>query len=271
MSGNPIGELKIKEIKKKASCVIVLFSDGEKLKLSPSTFTEFRLYPDKQIAPEEYERILSYQQEDAYYDKALSYLGKENYTVHSLSKKLLDKGASQKQVDSIVKRLSGENLLDDERYARTYSEDVAKIRCLGKKRILRDLKEKGVSQDILSSLLFPEEEELSKALVAANIYDRKYSRATNRSKMEKVILALIQRGFSDEVARKAAHEEVTPIDPQTERARLEKDFELANIRYGRKFEGFDKERRIMAYLLKQGYEYDDVKNIIEDKTKEERI
>lgn len=270
MSGNPTGEHKIKEIKKKSSCAIVLFADGEKLKLSPSTFSEFRLYKEKILEEEEYAKILRFQAEDVYYDKALSYLGKDNYTVYSLSKKLLDKGATQEQVDSIVKRLSEDNLLDDARYAKTYAEDVAAIRCLGKKRVLRDLKEKGVSAEILASLSFSDEEELSKALLAANLYDRKYSRATNRSKMEKVIVALIQRGFSDDIARKAAHQQVTTADPATERAKLERDYELASIRYGRKFEGFEKERRVMAYLLKQGYEYDDVRTILDEKAQEEK-
>lgn len=258
MSGNQIGELTIKEIKKKPSSVVVVFSSGEKWKLSPSTFTESPLYEGKTLTEKEAADLLSLQQEEEYYDKALSLLEKQNYTVFVLSQKLLDKGATPAQASSICKRLEKEGLLDDKRYAKTYAEDVARIRCLGKRRVLFELKKKGIREEILSSLDFPEEIELEKAREAANIFDRKYARATNLSKKAKVVKNLLERGFSQEVAEQAANEEVTLNDVEDEKARLRAAYELAQIRYGRKYEGYEKKKRVVAYLLKQGYRYEDI-------------
>ncbi len=258
MSGNQTGELTIKEIKKKPSSVVVVFSSGEKWNLSPSTFTESPLYEGKTLTEKEAADLLRFQQEEEYYDKALALLEKQNYTVSVLSRKLLDKGADKAQVSSICLRLQEEGLLDDKRYAKTYAEDVARIRCLGKRRVLFDLKKKGIRDDILSSLSFPEEAELEKAREAANLFDRKYARATNLSKKAKVIKNLMERGFSEEIARQAANEKVTMNDMEDEKARLRASYELAQIRYGRKYEGYEKKKRVVAYLLKQGYRYEDI-------------
>ncbi len=269
VSGKQTGELLIKEIKKKSSVVVVVFSNGDKVKLSPSTYTEFRLYPGKELSSEEYKDILAYSSNDTYYDYALGCLSKDNYTVYSLSKKLSNKGATPKQIEDICHRLEEEDLINDERYAKTYAEDVAKMRCLGKRRILEDLKEKGVPAKILDELSFSYEEELSKALDGARIYNKKYVKATNKSKKEKVVRALLARGFDEEVAKAAAKEEVTPNDEMAERARLRMAFDLAYIRYSRKYEGYQLTQKVLIYLLKQGYRYEDIKPLIEDKHLEE--
>lgn len=269
MSGKQTGELLIKEIKKKPSVVVVSFSNGDKVKLSPSTYTEFRLYQGKEVSKKELEDILAYSSNDAFYDYALSCLSKDNYTVFSLSKKLLNKGASTKQAKEICQRLEKEDLINDERYAKTYTEDVAKMRCLGKRRILEDLKEKGVPARILDELTFSYEEELSKALEGARIYNKKYVKATNKSKKEKVVRALLARGFDEEVAKAAAKEEVTPNDEMAEKARLRMAFDLAYIRYSRKYQGYQKTQKVLIYLLKQGYRYEDIKPLLEDKNMEE--
>lgn len=269
VSGKQIGELLIKEIKKKSSSIVVVFSFGDKLKLSPSTYTEFRLYPGKEVSKQEYDEIISYSNNDYYYDYALGCLSKDNYTVFSLTKKLVNKGATSKQTEDICKRLMEEDLINDERYAKTYAHDVAKMRCLGKRRILADLKEKGVPASILDNLQFSYEEEFSKALEAARAYNKKYAKATNQSKKEKVIRALLVRGFEEEIAKTAAKEEVTPNDEMAEKARLRMAFDLAYIRYSRKYEGYQRSQKVMTYLLKQGYRYEDIKPLMEAKNIEE--
>ena len=270
MSGKQIGKA-IKEIKKKSSTVVVILNDGEKLKLSHSSYTEFRLYEGKALEEEELSSLLAYEKEGEFYDYALRLLGKENYTVSSIRDKLLGKGADEKQVASILARLEKEDLLNDERYAKIYVEDIASLRLLGKNKVLAELNRKGIKEDILSSLSFPEEKELEKALSAASLLNKRYAKTSNGTKKDKGINALIRRGFSYEISSKAIEETLTPNDEEEEKQRLCRDFELAYARYERKYEGRKIFDAALKYLLRKGYAYEDVVSLIERKKQEEGL
>ncbi len=267
MSGKQIGNV-IKEIKKKSSIVIVVLSSGEKLKLSHSSYTEFRLYEGKELSEEELAKLCSYEKEGEFYDYALRLLGKDNYTVSMISKKLLGKGADEKQIASILTRLEKEDLLNDERYAKVFVEDVAALRCIGKNKVLAELRVKGIGNDILSKLEFPEEKECEKASTAASFLDKKYAKAANGAKKDKAIRALIGRGFTYEVAAKAVETMLTPNDEEEEKSRLLRDFELAYARYSRKYEKKKTLEAVLKSLLRKGYDYEDVSSLIMKKKQE---
>ncbi len=268
VSGKQTGNA-IKEIKKKSSTVVVILSNGEKLKLSHSSYTEFRLYEGKELGEEELASLLSYEKEGEFYDYALRLLGKDNYTVSAITNKLLSKGADAKQTSSIIERLKKEDLLDDERYAKVFVEDIAELRCLGKNKILAELKHKGIDEGILSKLEFPEEKEFERACTAASLLDKKYAKAANGAKKDKAIRALITRGFSYDVASRAIEEKLTPNDKEEEKSRLLRDFELAYARYSRKYEGKKIYESVIKSLLRKGYDYDDISSLIVKKKEEQ--
>ena len=268
MSGKQTGKT-IKEIKRKASTVVVILSDGTKLKLSHSSYTEFRLYEGKELSEEELSSLLSYEKEGEFYDYALRLLGKENYTVSSLRNKLLGKGADEKQTESIIARLKKEDLLNDERYAMIYVEDIAYLRLIGKNKVLAELRYKGIEGDALLRLSFPEEKELEKARSAAALLNKKYAKAANGAKKDKAIRALISRGFSYEIAYKAIDGTLTPNDEETEKNGLLRDFELAYARYSHKYEDKKAFEATLKCLLRKGYDYEDVVALINKKKKGE--
>ena len=261
MSGKQTGNI-IKEIKKKSSIVIVVLSNGDKLKLSHSSYTEFRLYEGKKLSEEELVNLLSYEKEGEFYDYALRLLGKDNYTVSLLSKKLLGKGADEKQVSSIVERLKKEDLLNDERYAKVFVDDVAELRSIGKNKALAELRIKGIDDSILSKLEFPEEKEYERACTSACMLDKKYSKAANGAKKDKAIRALIAKGFAYDIASKAVEEKLTMNDKDEEKDRLARDFELSYVRYSRKYEGKKVYEAVIKSLLRKGYDYDDISSLI---------
>lgn len=269
MSGKQTGNI-IKEIKKKPSVVIVTFSNGEKIKLSHSSYVEFRLYEGKEIDEEELHSLLSYEKEGEFYDYALRLLGRENYTVSSMKEKLEGKGASKAQTDSIVKRLEEADLLNDERFARIYVDDIASLRCLGKNKVLSELRSKGIKDEILSSLCFDEAKEQERAASAVAMLNRKYAKSSNEAKKSKAIAALLSRGFSYEVASKAVEENLAKNDAEGEKIALLRDYDISYIRFSRKYEGEKVYEALTAYLLRKGYRYENVRSLIEEKKEENR-
>lgn len=269
MSGKKIGEdVSILSIKKTKKGVDLVLSNGEKFKLSENSATEFPLYVGKTLSPEELSSLRSFEKEDEYMEEALKMLAKDNRTCYEVKEKLIAKGAAPSLAKKVVARLCKEGLLDDQSYAKTYADDVADLRMLGEKKILFELKKKGIGEDVLSSLAFPREKELEKAKRASETLDKRYSRLSNGAKKQKIVAALIQRGFEKSIAEEAASTMMVVQDDEAEQEKLSRDFEILLAKYQRKYEGRDLDDHIFRGLLAKGYDFDDVKAIVEKRKHE---
>lgn len=82
------------------------------------------------------------------YDHALNLLTARSYTARNLTRKLVQKGFSAADVESTIKRLLSNALLDDTRYAAQF----ARGRLLGpgasKRRIRQQLFQRGIPADV---------------------------------------------------------------------------------------------------------------------------
>lgn len=265
MSEKRTGEpLTVESVKARAHGVLVVLSNGEKLTLSPDSFTEFHIYAGKELSPEELDGVFSYAEQDEAYDLALRYLGHDAYSSKGIYRKLIGKGYEKKVVVAVVERLLKAGLLDDEQFALSYAMDVADLRQIGHNRVLYDLRVKGVSESILKRLEFPREEELRKAKSYAESLDKRYYRTPSARRVLKIYAALIARGFDEDVSHEAAASSVTASDPKVERAELDKAYNLAKAKYSRKYSGYELRTHIYAYLVRKGFPYDEIQTMMED-------
>lgn len=258
-----IGEETVKKIAIKKNKVTIHF-EKRKVTLSGNAFTEFRLYEGKTVPPTEMRQILDAESLDDLSSYAMRLLSHENYSEHDLREKLWAKGADLEQSRKIIFRFKKQGLLDDELYAKSYAEDVADLRLLGKRRVLFDLHKHGIPSEITEKLEFPFDKEFDKARRYASILDRRFSRIPTLRKDVKAIQALLNRGFDERVAKEACGL-LTPNDPKEEKKRLDGAYKAAKTRYGKKYEGYELKRRIFAYLLSKGYRYEDIQALQEEK------
>lgn len=265
MSEKRTGEpLTVTSVSAKAKEVRILLSNGEKLLLSVDSFTEFHLYAGKALEENELRKIRKYADQDQAYNAAIRYLGHESYSSMEMLRKLIAKGYDPSLSGSVVHRLTKMGLIDDEHYARTYADDVGDLRLLGHNRILYDLRVKGIAEDILAELTFPRERELDKACRYAEMLDRRYYRTPHAKRVLKINHALLERGYDESIAHEAASLSVSAANPDIERVELEKAYALAEIKYSRKFEGYELARHIYAYLVRKGFSYEAAKKIVEE-------
>ena len=261
MSKENRGEI-IADIKKRKKEVVITFESGEKLSLSPFTFTDFRLFVGKQLSEEEYLSLVSSKKEEGYMEYALHLLSRENYATYVLYGKILDRGANVELADQIIARLTKEGLLNDELYAKTYAEDVAELRLYGKNKVLFNLHQKGISNQIIDNLSFPREKEVEKAINYVKVLDRKFLKAPKNKKVGKALLALRERGFDLDVAKEAIANSLSFPSEEENKSNLEDDYNIAKSKYERKYEGYKLSRAIFSYLLRKGYDYDDIASLV---------
>lgn len=251
----------IETINHKKTGVILYFQDGAKLALSHDSYTEIPLYEGKILSEKEYRKLETLSKADLFYAYALKMCFGETKTKKEVADKLKAKGASREVVKSILSRLQEAGLVDDRLYAKVYAEDIASLRCYGRKRVLYELKKKGVAEEIIGELAFPRNVELEKAKRYGESLNRRDEKVPNAKKKLKMLRALMERGFDEDIAHEAVEDVATENDPDQERNALAKDYFSYKIRYERKYEGYELREKLLSTLLKKGYRYEDIKEV----------
>ena len=244
--------------------VLITFDDNKTLLLSYDAFTDQPLYEGKECTDEEWKALTVLADEDKLRNIALRFVTKEPHTRHEVIQFLYKKGANEKTAYRIVAQLEDLKLINDEMYADIYAKDAAGIKLLGRNKILSNLKEKGIGDEILSRIHFDEERELSKARRYASMANKKFATSTNTKKMYKVIDALLRRGFDEDVAREAARLEFTAGDPELELQRLRKDAIRTRARFIKRFSGYELKRRVWAALARKGYPFESIDAVMKE-------
>lgn len=257
MPKNTTGKATIKKIVYKKGGAVLVFSDKEKLTLSNNAFTDFHLYEGKEVTPLEKRKLEQAAESDEIYSYALRLLSHEVYSVHDLRAKLLLRFDDENAIRPIVFRLKKEGLLDDELYAKSYADELADLRLYGQNRVLFELRKHGIPEAYIRPLNFPHDKELDRAQRYLESADKRYRKIPSLAKKKKAIKALLDRGFSFEVAEEASAN-LPASDPEQEQDQLELAYNLTKAKYARKYEGYELKRRLVSYLLSKGYRYEDI-------------
>ncbi len=118
-------------------------------------------------------------------DYAFGLIAKKRYTCRELKEKLEKKGFS---AEPIIERLKELNYLNDLEYARDYTIKKQN-EGYGKYKIMYQLKNKGISEDIISDLQFSNEK-------LEDIFLKKLQKI--KGNKQKIYAFLINRGFDSE-------------------------------------------------------------------------
>ncbi|HEX6924506.1 MAG TPA: regulatory protein RecX [Longimicrobiaceae bacterium] len=131
-------------------------------------------------------------------------------TVSELRLRLARKGFPPEVVERCLEELAGKGLLDDGAFAEMFARDRVRLQPRGRRRVLGELRAKGVQAETADAALdqvFAEEEvdELSLARQAARRWRRRSGEDPRRAR-QRFMAFLARRGFPSEVARRVAEE-----------------------------------------------------------------
>jgi regulatory protein len=148
----------------------------------------------------EIQQLKNQDERDKAYNHAIHFLGFRQRTQKEMIQYLRGKGYLPQVVTETVDRLLQEHYLDDEAFACSWLENRERFRPRGQKALRYELKQKGISDEIIETVLTDlDEDKLAWAAV-----ESKLNRWQNLEKVDfkkKVMGLLSRRGFSYEVAR----------------------------------------------------------------------
>ncbi|MBR5753025.1 MAG: regulatory protein RecX [Clostridia bacterium] len=160
------------------------------------------------VSPEQLEELLTESSRRKMMNKALDLLSLRDYSRKELSDKLVTKALEQRdrkdrdlqqikaQAADICDRLEELGLLDEERFARTYAEELLRCKHLSKNGLKTALIRKGVARDILEQVL--EEVEVDPEAQIRELLSTKFKTRdlTDEKQKARTVNALLRLGYT---------------------------------------------------------------------------
>jgi regulatory protein len=139
--------------------------------------------------------------EAALYDYAVTSLGRRMRTVAELKRLMRarvepgEPGAAI--IEAVIARLKEQKYLNDSRYAAAYSQYRQTNEKFGRRRVITDLKVKGVHADVIETAVAAAYEEVNEEQLARQFLDRKrLKKPANERESARVFRMLVRAGFA---------------------------------------------------------------------------
>ena len=255
----------IYEIKDTMNEVVFLFDESEIiLELSDKIIRSYDLEIGKEISKETFDILKDHEQVTRAYNKALKFLTIKDYTYNQMKKKLMDSGNyDDAQLDTTLELLQNKNLINDEEYTMNYLKRCTRLG-VGLNKAIYNLRNYGVSDEIIDQCLeknsFDDE-----YLAATKIIDTYYNRNIGfsyKAMLKKIRDKLYIKGFTNEAIEKALSDYDFEFDYEKEHNALEKEFIKQKKKYSKKYDANQLKEKIINNLLRKGYNYEDIKEIM---------
>ncbi len=202
----------ITAIRRERGKMRITINDATEVLVPLLLFRERPLSEGQLLNLEEYDQWLMVRQYRHALDKAVAALAARACSRKEIEGKLLRIGYRPCTVEMVLYKLEREHLLDDADFARQWVE--ARCKKLGRRRIAQELRQKGISAEQTDEALkqVDEEEQLAcAASLASKALGRAKSGEDPRKTAQRIIAAIVRRGYGYDVARKALQQVMDSI------------------------------------------------------------
>jgi len=180
-----------------------------------SLFRERPFQVGDPIDMDDYDHWLMLRQYRHALDRAVVFLTARARSKKEVERKLLQCGYLPSTVEMVLLKLETMNILNDADFAAQWVE-ARGDKLLGKRRIQQELRQKGISQEeadaAISSLDDDSQQEQANRL-AAKLASR-YAKDEPRKAAQKLMQALVRRGFDWDLAKQAASSALGALDEE---------------------------------------------------------
>ena len=133
-------------------------------------------------------------------ERAFRFIAKRERTVSQGSARLERDGISMKVISEVVAQMVSDGYLSDQRFAALYAEDRRAIDGWGNERIITNLREAGISAEIIESVV-GSRDHADQVGDAIRVLDQRVgAKPSDERERERALGMLARRGYSLEIA-----------------------------------------------------------------------
>lgn len=196
----------VKEINEKRHSAVIIMESGEQFWLTWTQLQEHEPFAvGLEVDTDALRQWLLVRQYPMALNDAVTLLAQRAQASGEIRQKLRRKLYMEDTIEMVLYKLEKERLMDDEAFARDWA--ASRARCqVGRSRILRELRMKGIPQELAQHALdeLDEDEGDQAAIALAAKLLRRYSgEADERKSMQKLLAAMARRGYGYEESKRA--------------------------------------------------------------------
>jgi len=205
----------IREINEKRHSAVIAFESGEQFWLTWTQLQEHEPFVvGLEVDTDELRQWLLPRQYPMALNDAVALLAQRARASGEIRQKLRQKLYMEETIEMVLYKLEKERLLDDEAFARDWA--ASRARCqIGRSRILRELRMKGIPQEMAERALeeLDEEEGDQAAVALAQKLLRRYAgEADERRAMQKLLAAMARRGYGYDDSKRAIETAISQME-----------------------------------------------------------
>lgn len=246
----------IKKVVAKGKKFLVYINDeDEGISFTEDAIISNRIIKGNSFYEKDWKKIINSLDESLLFDKVLKYIDYKPRTKLEVKNYLEDHNATTTSIKNIIKRLVTINFIDDDRYARIFIEEEMRHQ-KGPNAIKHVLLTKGIEEEIINKYL----EEYSLDFLYENALDMGNKTLKTvvglpvSKQKESVYTRLYRMGYDYSIINRVLSVlEYSELDY----SKLKKDY--LKIK-----EKVDDQNKIIQKLLAKGYNYSDIKKVIND-------
>lgn len=250
--------MKINKFKKIGSNKYKIYFDNESLIVYEDVILKYNLLYKKDIDNDLLIEINKENYKSSIYDVSIKYISVRMRSKKELEEYLKKKKYDQKDIEETIKRLQSQDLLNDEKFAKSYINDKLYLTNYGLTKVKKDLLKLGVEEYIIDAIvnnidLQVINDKLSK------IIDKELkinSKLPTNKLNNKIINRCINLGYN--------YEDILNIlnDKNIEgNSNIEYDYKKIYEKYKNKYDEYKLNAVIKSKLYQKGYTIDEINNI----------
>lgn len=188
------------------------------------------------------------------YNLAIHYLARRMRTKKEIKDYLLQKEMEEPAVNEALHKLAGQKYINDEEFAFSYVRTQKNTTEKGPDVITSELKEKGVTQNIIHNALkeYPQSEQIEKATKLCEKFFIKNKKDSERILRQKAEQMMLRKGYPFAVIQIAINEAEVEKDDDEEMEAIQHQGEKAQRKYS-KYTGFEYEQKMKQALYRKGF------------------
>jgi regulatory protein len=194
--------MQIIAVRKIKNNVQVVFNTGEELLIKPEVFLKSGLRINDFMDEVKVQELLNQNKIFLAKQTALNILSRRDHSKKELERKLYQRKVEKDITGEIISELIELKYLDDERFAKAYLEEKLKLKNVGIEKVKRELFAKGVSREIIKSIL-DEKGEIDESESAYSLVMKKMKQFTRKTQdtrkiKQKIYTFLFSKGYDYE-------------------------------------------------------------------------
>jgi regulatory protein len=139
--------------------------------------------------------------------RALNFLGHRQRSENEVRQKLREKEFSDDVIERVLDKLRRNNLIGDAEFAQSWIENRSLYRPRGARMLQQELRQKGISTEIIAAVLPDQKDELINAISALQKIlqskERAWENLEEKEKYQKATQYLMRRGFNYSICKAA--------------------------------------------------------------------